>query len=171
MTPNTMSDVLRVFVLSNTAFAEQDGETGPNSFYSPADLRIGKTLNVFGRRLQLVEADEFTKKYYRDEYGLSSADVEPIICEKVVKETNVLPIPPHNGFGSEEDTLSSLGLRPRKPVSRFDESLRGESLRFQARLVSSHPDNEGRMFFISFHLMNQTVSVRIRDKTILSTPH
>lgn len=171
MRPNITSDVLRVFVLSNTASAGQDGETDPNSLYSPTDLRIGTILNVFGRRLQLIEADEFTKAYYRDEYGLSNADLEPLHCEKTVKETKAVPIPPHNGFGSEEDTLSSLSLRPRKPIARFDESLRGESLRFQARLVSSLPDNETRIFFISFHLMNQTVSVRMSDTSLLFPRH
>ena len=49
-------------------------------FYSDQDLAIGQYLNIFGRKLLLVDCDDFTKNYYRTKYGVQ--DFTPINYNK-----------------------------------------------------------------------------------------
>ena len=94
---------------------------------------------------------------------------------KITTETNKTTaervIPPYNGFGSDEDSLSNcLSLLPRPPkrdFSRFMEldkaGYEGHVLRFLARLQQTRPDptglNEHRKFIICYFLADGTVSV------------
>ena len=80
-------------------------------------------------------------------------------------------IPPYNGFGTEEDSLSNcLSLLPRPPrrdFARFMEADRAgvdlQVLRFLARLELAKPDpsgiNEQRRFIVSYFLTDGTMSV------------
>jgi len=85
-------------------------------------------------------------------------------------------IPPYNGFGSDEDSLSNcLSLLPRPPKRDFARFMTldkagydGHVLRFLAKLQPTGPDptgpdptglNEQRRFIISFFLADGTVCV------------
>ena len=80
-------------------------------------------------------------------------------------------IPPHNGFGSDEDSLGNcLSLLPKPPKRDFGRFMQLDKagyethvLRFLARLDSATADpaglNEQRRFIISFFLADGTVSV------------
>ena len=39
-------------------------------YYSPADFASGELINVFGRECKVVDADDFTKAYYRYKLGI-----------------------------------------------------------------------------------------------------
>ena len=80
-------------------------------------------------------------------------------------------IPPYNGFGSDEDSLTNcLSLLPRPPKRDFARFMTldkagydGHVLRFLAKLQSTGPDPTGvaeqRRFIISYFLADGTVCV------------
>jgi len=70
--------------------------------------------------------------------------------------------PPHNGIGSEEDSLGScMSLTPKPPRKDIHKILanNGKTLRFQARLDNQNPEDKERSFVITFYLADDTVAV------------
>jgi hypothetical protein len=121
------------------------------NYYNWKELSIGESINVFGRTIQLMRCDYFTREYYRN-LGIEMKEnmsLEPDE-EKVRFERQ---IPPYNGFGSEEDSLRSCtgGINPPPPkrdLAKMREK-QGVILRFNARLLS---DKEVRTFFLLNYL-------------------
>lgn len=72
--------------------------------YHWTDMVIGLELNVYGRHLRIIDCDSKTRAFY-EHYNipLAEAEIQPVKVEKVYERY----IPPHNGIGSEEDTLRS----------------------------------------------------------------
>lgn len=73
------------------------------------------------------------------------------------------PIPPHNGFGSEEDSLLSVFyLNPHGKMHEYvtDKFKRDKHiLRFNAKLISPVPSDEERKFIVSFFLRDEAIQV------------
>jgi len=130
--------------------------------YTDKDLRVGGYITVFGRHMLLTRADEYTRVYYKDTYGLSDADFEPIQesgREYVVPKA---PLPPHNGYGSEEDSLENVKhLVPRPPRKDYIKLLKYDKvvMRFSAKLISSRPENDARRFVIEFYRADDTIQI------------
>jgi hypothetical protein len=109
-----------------------------SEYYLWKDFSIGSYINVFGRSMQLAKCDAFTRDFYKS-HGISLQDDLPL--EKDAEKIEVIrQIPPHNGFGSEEDSLRSCtgSINPppvRKDFAKLREK-QGMVLRFNARLVS-----------------------------------
>ncbi len=110
----------------------------PAEYYNWEDLRIGESINVFGRTIQLARCDLFTREHYKNQGIQMKEDMslEPEE-EKIGFERQ---IPPYNGFGSEEDSLRSCtgGINPPPPkrdLAKMREK-QGVILRFNARLLS-----------------------------------
>jgi hypothetical protein len=80
---------------------------------------INQSLNIYGRRFLLTDCDEFTKEYYKTKYGINSFN--PVIYQKRQPGINIeRQYPPYNGFGSEEDSLSSCKkMIPEPPKKDF----------------------------------------------------
>merc|ERR1712159_745556 len=135
-----------------------------DSFYTDADLQIGEKINVWGRTLTLVDADEFTKDFYRSKYGVNEFNV---IKPNPAPPAKARELPPYNGFGSEEDSLCScMGLIPKPPQRDFIKFMEKDSsglnsniLRFVATLKTENPVDAGRRFIVSFFLSDDTISV------------
>lgn len=53
------------FLLRQRVPNPQTGEV-----FKPMDLLIGGAIDIFGRRVELVDADEFTRRFYRDTLNL-----------------------------------------------------------------------------------------------------
>uniref|UniRef100_A0A670YWT8 EF-hand domain containing 2 n=1 Tax=Pseudonaja textilis TaxID=8673 RepID=A0A670YWT8_PSETE len=122
-------------------------------FYKDCDLRIGATINVWGRKIILCDCDEFSKEYYKTKYGISKRPKWP---------PQKRMIPPYNGFGSEEDSLCScLSLLPKPPQKDFRKFMEKDSniLRFLAQYITSDPIAKDRKFIISYFLSDDTISV------------
>jgi hypothetical protein len=70
--------------------------------------------------------------------------------------------PPHNGIGTEEDSLGSfLYLMPKVPKQDFKKLMEndGIQLRYLAKFVDPQIEDKDRRFIITFYLNNDSVSV------------
>ncbi|KXJ13080.1 EF-hand domain-containing family member C2 [Exaiptasia diaphana] len=134
-------------------------------YYLDSDLTIGTFINVWGRKFQICDCDDFTKDFYASKYGLDSFD-----SIKYKAPPGVFPqreIPPYNGFGSEEDSLCScLSLIPKPPKRDFikfmekdRDGLESNVLRFMGRLNTTRPIDMDRRFIISYFLSDDTILV------------
>uniref|UniRef100_A0A8D3CM09 EF-hand domain-containing family member C2 n=1 Tax=Scophthalmus maximus TaxID=52904 RepID=A0A8D3CM09_SCOMX len=143
---------------------------GHEEFYKDVDLTLGGQLNVFGRKLLIADCDDFTKDYYRSKHGIE--DFNPIKYKSPAVPKPARLVPPYNGFGSEEDSLSFCwGLLPKRPQKDFRKfmekdrcGLDSNVLIFRAALVSNDPVDRERVFFISFYLSDDTISVLERPQ-------
>lgn len=108
----------------------------------------------------LYDCDEFTKEYYRKNYGITN--FEPIKVGEEPPKKIVIEPPPYTGFGSEEDSLVSwkyLVLKPpKKDIIKYIKNDR-KCLRFSAKLISNIPEDQDRKFVITFHLADDTLSI------------
>jgi Ca2+-binding EF-hand superfamily protein len=129
--------------------------------YTPGDLVVGDTINVLGRTILLYDADEFTKRFYTEYFGVREFNVVRI--EEAKPQAPRAPTPPPMlGIGSEEDTRASLkSLVPKPPQRDFRKYIEndGKVLRFAARLVSTRPVDAQRAFVVSYFLADDTVQV------------
>ena len=80
------------------------------------------------------------------------------------KEQKVIhPIPPYNGYGSEEDSLLNVfyldinNKNKERYIDRFKKDK--HILRFLAKMISSNPSNEDRGFLISFFCGDETIQI------------
>ncbi|XP_048826270.1 EF-hand domain-containing family member C2 isoform X2 [Brienomyrus brachyistius] len=134
-------------------------------FYKDCDLALGAVINVWGRKVLLCDCDSFTKEFYRSKYGIEDFTPVPYKPRPTPKPTR--QVPPYNGFGSEEDSLSSCqGLLPKPPKKDFRkfmekdrQGLVSNVLRFAGKMVSEDPIDRERLFIISFYLSDDTISV------------
>ncbi|XP_042351025.1 EF-hand domain-containing family member C2 [Plectropomus leopardus] len=134
-------------------------------FYKDSDLAVGGEVNVWGRRVILTDCDQFTRDYYRSKYGIE--DFTPVQYKAPPAPKPPRPVPPYNGFGSEEDSLSSCqGLLPKPPQKDFHKfmekdrcGLDSNVLDFRAKMVANDPVDRDRVFIISFYLCDDSISV------------
>ena len=135
-------------------------EVQEDEYYGPEDLVTGKFIDVYGRNCHIVGCDEFTRKWYKKNLGVN---MESIKLKTKPPQNTLHPIPPHNGFGSEEDSLLNVKyLNPQGKVREYiTEKFKRDKhiLRYKAKLISSVPSDEERRFLISFFLRDEAVQV------------
>ncbi|KAA0166294.1 hypothetical protein FNF31_01520 [Cafeteria roenbergensis] len=131
---------------------------------TPSDIRVGSTLDVFGRNLFVRGADGFTRDWYRRTLGITQPDAvydrEP---EPVVP---TLPPPPHMGIGDPDDTIQSTKtFAPRPPKRDFDKwaTYEGVVYRFKTRLVFppelAHVADADRRFTVAIYPTDDTLGI------------
>ncbi|XP_059469318.1 EF-hand domain-containing protein 1-like [Neocloeon triangulifer] len=116
--------------------------------YIAEDLQVGSEIEVLGRRLLLFDCDGFTRDYYAARIGI----VQPpgVSTESPAPPPTVHKLPPHNGFGSPEDSLRScLHLVPRRPCPSHP-GPDDRPLRYLMRLDSERPYDLARRFVLSY---------------------
>lgn len=126
------------------------------------DLRVGGYLTIYGRHMLLARADEYTIEFYNDMYGVPKIEFEPIEEEEYEYRIPSARLPPHNGYGTEEDSLGSVKhLVPRVPRKDFHKLLKYDNtvLRFKAKLIGGPKQNEDRRFVIEFYRSNDTLKI------------
>lgn len=70
--------------------------------------------------------------------------------------------PPYFGYGTEEDSMASVkALIPKPPKKDVQKIFKNDLhiLRFEAKLVSSNPDDENRKFILSFYCGDDTIQI------------
>lgn len=73
-------------------------------------MRIGATINAFGRKVVLTQCDGFTQEYLHKKYGIE--EFNPIATPVAQKsmwnhESTKRILPPFNNWGSHEDSEGS----------------------------------------------------------------
>lgn len=79
----------------------------------PQDLEIGKAIKIYGRDVVPIDCDGFTRAWYAHNLGRLLEPLPPKAGGKALVHHQV---PPHDGIGSEEDTLGQMtALQPKAP--------------------------------------------------------
>ena len=145
---------------------------------SPADLRIGGTLEVHGRVFLINDADDFTKKWCVEHLGWGSEELMPVDVSLPHPQHPVRQLPPYNGFGDPEDSAYNCKRlipappklqRRQLPADLLPADLLNANcaaLRFSAKLVegakgraSLTSADRARRFVVSFFLSDGTLAV------------
>ena len=151
------------------------------SYFSPEDFMIGKTVTILNKEFFIYDLDDFTRRFYRlalasvlaEFYSfkniihseiMGEENVDPIQVEKL-PSPNIAPhVPPHAGaaVGSLNDSLQNcLALAPKQPKKDLKKMLSnaGKSLRFSARLCSVLPSDLHRQFIVTYYLEDDTIAI------------
>ena len=130
-----------------------------DEIYGPSDLICGQSVNIYGRHCMLYDCDAATRQWYVDNLGIHQ---NPIALRKAQPNLAYQPLPPHNNYGSEEDSLGSVvSLQPKVPKKDIKKMFKCDMhiLRFEAKMISPEPDDETRKFIISFYCGDDTIQV------------
>jgi len=131
---------------------------------NPSDLSIGKVVHIYGRDFLLYNLDEFTKQFYRQNFGAAESDFEAVEVNLPKGKLPQPPLPPHTGVGSAEDSyLSCIAISPKAPLGQkslpmllqYDNKL----LRYEAHLETDIAEDKDRVFIISYRLADDYVSI------------
>lgn len=126
-------------------------------YYEPKDISCGQTIKIYGRDCLVFDCDEFTKQWYRQNCGITQT---PVQLPSAPPSVQYQPIPSHNGFGTEDDSMGSvISLQPKVPKKDMKKMFKQDMhiLRFNSKLVSTEPDDESREFIISFYCGDDTI--------------
>jgi len=135
-------------------------------FYKPEDIICGEVINVYNREIKVCACDRYTSEWYKKSLGIiQSADLP--IEEETESKKKVIKPPPHNGFGSEEDSLGSFLFLvpkvPKKDYKKFNDNARND-LRYLAKFENPSVQDMDRRFIITFHLADNKISVHEKNE-------
>jgi len=94
--------------------------------------------------------------------GSMQVDMVPIQLAKARPLLKYQKEPPYLGYGTEEDSKGSVkALLPKAPKKDVQKMFKNDLhiLRYEAKLVSSNPDDDSRHFIISFYCGDDTIKV------------
>merc|ERR1711985_167470 len=113
-----------------------------------------------GRAYFLYDCDDFTRNFYSKYMGLEQQSFPKFVADEPIIHQKLTP-PPHNGPGTEEDSLAScIHLQPQVPKQDLVKltTLDGKILRFEARCANHQVEDEDRKFIIGYFCANDTVA-------------
>ena len=140
-------------------------ETKEETYYEPKDLICGNYVYVYGRKCHILDCDEFTKNWYKENLGI---DMKPIKQEK--SRIKILDIPKKDSnFDQGEDSIPCYYYLDKKgiPHENYTESFKRDKhiLRFNAKMISPIPTDEERKFILSYYLKDESIMIfEIADK-------
>lgn len=130
-------------------------------------MEAGCTIEVFGRKFQVLGCDQFTQRYYKEAYEvdfpLAQLGGEDEDYNVGMKDSHYIEfqVPPYNHFGNEEDSLSNCYRLVPKPAKKdyfkwVDNQIQ---LRFTAVMNAKRPEDFGRRFVITFYLNDDNLMI------------
>uniref|UniRef100_A0A7S0W4D5 EF-hand domain-containing protein n=1 Tax=Hemiselmis tepida TaxID=464990 RepID=A0A7S0W4D5_9CRYP len=136
-----------------------------DQYINDQDLLVGTTIEVFGRDMFLYDCDDFTRDYYRQQYGIEQSG--NLLQPDALVEFPSMPLPPYNGFGSEHDSLASyfnLIPKPRRYDAGKQATLDAIIFRWKAKfdmdkMTAPNPDDHKRRFVVSYFMGDGSVSI------------
>jgi hypothetical protein len=108
-----------------------------------------------------VDCDYVTKEYYLNTYGINQGKIE-ITKNKEISLKKAQIYPPHNGIGSEEDSLGScINLIPKPPKDNLAKKFiyNRVVLRFLCRKISPDYIDQEKQFHLSFYCANDSLAI------------
>ena len=115
---------------------------------------------AYSKAFNIIGVDGFTKQYYLEKYQREFQE-EKLEPEKP-KEQVPIQVPPHNGFGNEDDSLGYVyKLLPKPPKKDFFKYVDNDKavLRFTAMINTDVFEDKDRRFIISYFLSDDTLSI------------
>jgi len=111
--------------------------------------------------IHILDMDPFTRQFLEDN-GVYPG--EPIVLEEKAPTRAPVVVPPHNGFGSEEDSLQTCGssLMPKPPKKDGVKAnlYAGISLRFRIKFRNAKPADAAREFVLQVFMEDDTIQIR-----------
>jgi hypothetical protein len=153
-------DVAHIGLISALASAQQEPAM---QYVGVRDLRVGATIDVYGRQLFLCGVDEFTRQYYLETYpSMRRAEFASISMTDPAEVVHGVVVPPPTGFGTDEDSLGSfLGLVPKVPKrdARTLHVYDGVLLRFSAKFSRPAEVDASRTFILTYYLSDASLQL------------
>lgn len=121
--------------------------------YLPEDFLLGQSINVWGRDVVLYDCDDFTRDFYKGFMGIDQFENKLDVSEKPIVHRKLKP-PPHQGVGTEEDSLINCEMiQPKPPKVDLVRMmmLGGEILRFECKMMNGEPEDENRRLVIAYY--------------------
>lgn len=124
------------------------------------EFYVGQMVTLSGSQFFIYDADPFTREYFQEELGMKfdpKWDVQ--LPERAVPRAVT---PPYTGYGSWDDSMSSvIHLIPKPPKKDFVKLFNheGKVLRFTARFADPKPEDQNRLFVFNFALQDDTLSI------------
>lgn len=131
----------------------------PEDYYTPKDLILGNYIHIYNRPCLIYDCDEFTKQWFLKNMGIK---LEPIRMKKNPPQQVIHPIPPHIGYGSEEDSLLSVYyLTPMAKIRDMIKMFKQDKhiIRYYSKLISPLHSDPERNFIISVFCRDDTIQV------------
>eukprot|EP01012_Entosiphon_sulcatum_P018877 TRINITY_DN23684_c0_g1_i1.p1 TRINITY_DN23684_c0_g1~~TRINITY_DN23684_c0_g1_i1.p1 ORF type:complete len:782 (-),score=214.29 TRINITY_DN23684_c0_g1_i1:84-2429(-) len=169
--PRTMADRQRSLLDHMNKEAIQHSTFGVHlatGYLAPEDLGVGRVVPIHNREYFLYDCSPWTRDWYATEKGVTM-----LPPQDVDKKYDLLPKkmpraapPPHDGIGTEEDSLGNwqnLILRPTQ-TRNFTQWVQnsGMQLKFILRMVRSPTatiEEDGRHFLLTYHLEDDTLQI------------
>ncbi|KAL4676503.1 hypothetical protein H8959_010648 [Pygathrix nigripes] len=129
-------------------------------WYTAKDFIVGKSLTVLGRTFFIYDCDPFTRRYYKEKFGIT--DLPRIDVNKQEPPPVKQELPPYNGFGLVEDSAQNcFALIPKAPKKDVIKMLVNDNkvLRYLAALESPIPEDKDRRFVFSYFLATDMISI------------
>lgn len=131
-----------------------------SDFVDGREFLVGEEVALSSNKFFVYDADDFTRAYFRHELHTELAPrVDVRLPERAVPRATT---PPYTGYGSWDDSMSSVThLIPKVPQRDTDKLAKysGMVLRFKARFNHPKPEDSERVFVISFFLQDDCMSI------------
>jgi len=130
-------------------------------FVDGRDWSVGMTITLLtNNRFFLYDADDFTREYFANELGTELGPrIDVTLPERAVTRA---PTPPYTGYGTWDDSMSSVThLIPKPPQKDFVKLFQheGKILRAKARFANPKAEDVDRVFVISYFMQDDCVSI------------
>ncbi len=135
--------------------------TAEQEYYKVEDFILGSCINVYNRKFLLLNCDRFTKDYYKETFGIDQSKQDFEFNVDKGKKVQHL-IPPHNGIGSEEDSLGNcFNLIPKPPKQDMQKMFiyNRVILRYECKMISRNTQDNDKDFLLSFYCGDDTLMV------------
>jgi hypothetical protein len=140
-----------------------------NAYFTDADLMVGTLLHLHGRPFLICDCDDFTKNYYKKNYGINEIDI--ISVDEFMNTDDTTPFFDQHTVSKQEPVGMLIGSDSSNKKD-FRKTLQYGSitLRFLAKLISNKKVDADRKFVISLHMADDKISIfepRARNSGII----